>query len=55
MSTENGGLASADEETREKVARKVGEPSHGEGRGGGEETGGGSERGFASMSEEVRK
>ena len=55
MSNENRGLASADEETREKVARKGGEASHGGGRGGSEDTGGSSERGFASMSEEERK
>jgi hypothetical protein len=55
MSNENRGLASADEETREKVSRKGGEASHGGGRGGGEDTGGSSERGFASMPEDERK
>jgi hypothetical protein len=56
MSNENRGLASAaDEEIRERVARKGGEASHAGGRDGGEDTGGSSERGFASMSEEERK
>jgi hypothetical protein len=40
MSNENRGLASADEETGERVARKGGEASHGSGRGDGEDAGG---------------
>ena len=32
MSNDNRGLASADEETKERVARKGGESSHGGGR-----------------------
>lgn len=44
-SSENRGLASADEETKERVARAGGEASHGGGEG----------RGFAGMSEEERK
>jgi hypothetical protein len=50
MSNENRGLASADEETKDRVARAGGEASHG---GGG--SSGGEGRGFAGMSEEERK
>lgn len=46
-SSENRGLASVDEETKERVARAGGEASHG--------GGGGEGRGFAGMSEEERK
>ena len=55
MSNENRGMASADEETRERVARKGGEASSGGGRGASEDADGSGERGFASMSEEERK
>src|SRR5829696_6322847 len=71
MSSDNRGLASADEETKERVARKGGEAPHDErglqaadqetrervARAGVEASGGGGGegRGFASMSEEERK
>jgi hypothetical protein len=58
MSSDNRGLASADEETRERVARKGGEASHGGGAGGdssGHQGQGGEGRGFDGMSEEERK
>ena len=48
MSSDNRGLASADEETKERVAREGGEASHGGG-------GGGEGRGFTGMSEEKRE
>jgi hypothetical protein len=51
----NRGLASADKETRERVAREGGQASHG-GHGTSHGGGGSSEnKGFASMSEEERK
>ena len=67
MSTDNRGLASADEETKERVARKGGETVSQDrehmaeiGRKGGQDSHGGSQsqgegRGFADMSEEKRK
>ena len=53
MSSDNRGLASADEETRERVARAGGEASGGGSSNQGQ--GGGEGRGFAGMSEEERK
>lgn len=51
----NRGLASADEQTRERVARAGGEAPHGGERGGGGGSGRESDdRGFASMSKEKR-
>lgn len=52
--TSNRGLASADKETRERVARAGGKAS-GRSGGGNQGSSGGSERGFASMPEEKRK
>jgi hypothetical protein len=51
----NRGLASADEQTRERVARAGGKASVGGGSGGNQGVSEGGERGFASMPEEKRK
>lgn len=48
------GLASADEETRERVAREGGQSSHGD-QGQDKSSIDSDNRGFASMSEEERK
>lgn len=47
MSSDNRGLASADEETKERVAREGGKASSG--------SGGGEGKGFAGMDEEKQR